>query len=234
VPSAALRDGWWAINDSGHTAELHALDRRGRLVASVPVAGSSNGDWEDLARVGPELYIADIGDNNHERDDLVVYRVREPVIAARTTRKAVAFPFRYPDGRHDGEGIVVNPANGTIYVLTKGDETRVYRFPRPLEPGRPVVLQRIRAAEVVARLIQVTGAAASPDGTRIAIRTYSEAYELRRRKGRSFESAFTGAVEYVPLPIERQGESITYTLGGAALVTTSEQPPAPIWRLARR
>ena len=35
------------------------------------------------------------------------------------------------------------------------------------------------------------------------------------------------------LPLERQGESIAYTSDGKALVTTSEQIPAPLWRLRR-
>ena len=49
--------------------------------------------------------------------------------------------------------------------------------------------------------------------------------------GSSFASLFAAPFEHVVLPLERQGESIAYTGDGKALVTTSEQIPAPLWRL---
>ncbi len=239
VASHSLPGGWWAVNDSGNAPQLHAVGARGRLVASVTVKGATNRDWEDLAagpapRGGRALYIADIGDNDRVRDDLVVYRVPEPRPNARATAKAEAFPFRYPDGRHDAEALAVDSRSGTISIITKEFQARVYRFPRPLRPGRRVVLERVRGggAAQIAPLAFVTGATVSPGGTRIAVRTYLEALELERGRGRPFDTRFSG-VERVRLPLERQGEVIAYTRDGLALVTTSEQTPAPIWRLTR-
>ena len=54
------------------------------------------------------------------------------------------------------------------------------------------------------------------------------------RKGSSFASIFTAPFEHVLLPLQRQGESIAYTADGRALVVTSEQIPAPLWRLTGR
>ncbi|HJU46700.1 MAG TPA: hypothetical protein VJ689_01100 [Gaiellaceae bacterium] len=240
VASRTLRGGWWVVNDSGNTPQLHAVDARGRLRASVTVAGAQNRDWEDLA-AGPlpggrrGLYIADIGDNDLVRDDLVVYRVREPGVDARTTARAEAFPFRYPDGHHDAEALAVDPRpNGRISIVTKGVRAGVYRFPLLLRAGRRVVLQRLRGrvAEIES-LALVTGAAVAPDGSRFAIRTYLEAFEFASGRKGLFEAGFV-PVERLLLPLERQGESIAYTPDGQALVTTSEQPPAPLWRLPRR
>jgi hypothetical protein len=227
---------WWAVNDSGNPPLLHAVDRQGRLVASIRVTGATNRDWEDLGaapdgRGGRALFIADIGDNSRERDDLVVYRVREPRLDARATARAGVLPFRYPDGRFDAESIAVDPESGRIYVLTKGATTRVYRFPLPLRPGRRVTLERV--ATVLGLLPLATGAAVSPDGRRLTVRTYLDAYEQRRPRGAPFERLFALRPERVRLAGERQGEAIAYTQDGSALVTTSEQLPAPIWRYGR-
>jgi hypothetical protein len=239
VASRAHPGGFWAVNDSGNTPDVLAIDAQGRLVASVRVRGAVNRDWEDIgAGPGPggrrALFVADIGDNGRVRDDLVVYRVPEPGRRATVTARAQALPFRYPDGRHDAEAIAVDPSNGRIYVLTKGLQTRIYAFPLPQRPGRRLTLTRQtgRAAAFLATVPAVTGAAVSPDGTRLAVRTYLGAYELRRRPGSSFESTLAARPEPVLLAPERQGESIAYSADGRALVTSSEQLPAPVWRVA--
>jgi len=244
TPATAVPGGWWAVNDSGNTPELHLVDAKGKLLASVRVRGTVNNDWEELAS-GPgrngrrTLYVGDIGDNEHVRDDVAIYRVAEPSRRARSVA-ATALPFRYPDGRHDAEALFVDPASGRIYVVTKSrepvlDPARIYRFPLPLRPGRRVTLEQVkgRLARSIAPVPLVTGAALSPDGTRLAIRTYLQAWEWRRRPGSAFAAIFAAAPEHVSLALESQGESIAYTPDGKALVTTSENPPAPIWRLER-
>jgi hypothetical protein len=236
VAARTLPGAWWVLNDSGHPPELYTLDARGRLLATVVVVGATNVDWEDLA-AGPNgsLYIADTGDNDRVRDDLALYRVPEPAPGVRAVARPTRLPFRYPDGRHDAEAVFADPATGRPYVVTKGGVCVVYRFPLPLRPGREVTLQRVRGrgARQIEALANVTGAAVSPDGTRVAIRTYLEAYELRRAAGEPFEALFDHRAERVRLPLERQGEAIAYSRDGRSLVTTSEQLPAPIWRLAR-
>ncbi len=234
--------GWWAVNDSGNTPDLHLIAAGGRLLSTVHVRGASNRDWEDLASApgrsgGRDLYVGDIGDNDHVRDDLVVYRVREPARKAHTAT-ATAFPFRYPDGRHNAEALFVDPATSRIYVITKSEQpvsepTGLYRFPLPLRPGSRVTLERMGGpfAKLIAPVPLVTGAALSPDGTRLAVRTYLEAWEWHRTRGSAFESLFGARHESVRLALERQGESIAYASSGRALVTTSEQLPAPLWRL---
>jgi hypothetical protein len=245
TPATAVRGGWWAINDSGHTAELHLVGARGRLLASVRVRGAENVDWEELAS-GPgkagrrTLYVGDIGDNESVRRDLAIYRVAEPARTARTVA-ATRLPFRYPDGPQDAEALFVDPGSGRLYVVTKSrnppvEPCRVYRFPLPYRPGTRVTLERVggRLARLLEPLALVTGAAASPDGTRLAIRTYLQAWEWRRRPGTPFEALFRAPPQQVRIAFESQGEAVAYTLDGRSLVTTSENPPAPIWLLRGR
>jgi hypothetical protein len=150
-------------------------------------------------------------------------------------------PFRYPDGRHDAEALFVDPTTSRIYLVTKtdplsGERCALYRFPLPLRPGRRVTLERVggRFGRLIAPVPFVTGAALSPDGARLAIRTYTDALEWRRRPGAPFERILGATPEPVELAAEPQGEAIAYALSGEALVTTSEQLPAPLWRLQRR
>jgi len=244
TPSRTAAGVWWVHNDSGDQARLYAITTSGKLLGTFEVAGAQNRDWEDIAsgpgRDGsPALYIADTGDNNLSRDDLVVYRVKEPNlsqgVADRATEPAEAFPFRYPDGRHDAEALIADPKSGHIYIVTKTRTTPcgVYRFPMPLRSGQQVVLEKVKgtATSEISQMRLITGAATSPDGSRVVIRTYFAAIELRRAAGRPFEDVFNAEPLLVKMPVERQGEAIAYSPDGKSLVTTSEKLPAPIYRM---
>lgn len=236
---------WWVHNDSGGGPRLYAINSAGELRATFTVTGARNRDWEDMASGPggdgtPALYIGDIGDNLSTREELIVYRVREPKVqagvAAGATEAAEAFPFRYPDGQHDAEAMLVDPRSGRIYIITKARMSRcgVYRFPLPLRRGERVTLQAV-AGETTGRIAEwrlVTGASAAPDGSRVVVRTYFSAFELARARGGAFESVFDSEPAPVKIPLERQGEAIAYARDGESIVTTSERLPAPIYRMA--
>ncbi len=238
---------WWVHNDGGGAARIYAISSQGKLLAAFDVTGAQNRDWEDIGS-GPgrdgaaALYIADIGDNDRSRDELVIYRVKEPDLSrgikSGSTEPAEAFPFRYPDGRHNAEAIFVDPQSGRIYLITKTQrqDCGVYRFPLPLRAGWRVTLEPVKGRNIgeIARLRLVTGAATSPDGSRVVIRTYFSAVELRRAAAHTFETIFDSDLGLVHMPIERQGEAIAYTIDGKSVVTTSERLPAPIYQVRRK
>jgi hypothetical protein len=231
---------FWTHNDSGDKPVLYATDREGRALARFTVTGATARDWEDIASGpgpgGPALYIGDIGDNSRNRHDVVVYRVPEPVVdAGRTgvvgqTAPAERFPYRYPDGTHDAETLMVHPRTGQIFVVSKMEAPPVvYRFPMPLRPGQQVTLERVAALSGVTPLI--TGGDIAPDGQRAVVRDYFFAYEYRLPAGRLFGEIFRGAPARITLPQEIQGEAIAYRRDGRALLTTSEGRPTPLHEL---
>lgn len=249
APSRATKGIWWVHNDSGDQARLYALNSKGQLLARYNVKGAKNVDWEDLAsgpgsEGKPALYLADTGNNSLSRSELVIYRVSEPHLAQTApnnvligeTAAAEAFPFRYPDGKYDAEALFVEPQSGRPYLVTKkmNPPCAVYRFPLPLQPGKTVTLEKVtgQAVKAISQLALVTGATASLDGKRVAIRTYFTALELTRTGGR-FESIFSAEPLTIKIPLEPQGEAISYTADGKALVTTSERLPAPLFQLVR-
>lgn len=233
-------DLFWTHNDSGDKPILYATDRQGRALARFTVTGATARDWEDIAAGpgpnGPALYVGDIGDNSRNRHDTVVYRVPEPIVDARRigvvgqTAPAERFPFRYPDGTHDAETLMVHPRTGQIFVVSKVEVPPVvYRFPMPLQPGQPVTLERVAPLAGVTPLI--TGGDVAPDGRRAVLRDYFLAYEYRLPTGHLFSEIFRTTPTRVPLPLERQGEAIAYRRDGRALLTTSEGRPTPLHEL---
>jgi hypothetical protein len=173
---------------------------------------------------------------------VVVYRVKEPDLTREDsilqTDSAEPFQFRYPDGRHNAEALVVDPESGRIYVITKTDSSgcQVFRSPVPLKLGEPMTFEPVggEGQAVIAQWRKVTGAATAHDGSRIAVRNYFNAYELRRPAGKDFESIFSSTPVPIFLSLEQQGEAMAYTRDGKALVTTSEGIPAPINILKRK
>jgi hypothetical protein len=70
-----LPNHFWMINDSDNESKLYKMDFSGTLVDSIYIK-AENLDWEDLT-IDPSgnIYIADIGNNANDRENLVIYKV---------------------------------------------------------------------------------------------------------------------------------------------------------------
>jgi hypothetical protein len=141
----------WAHNDSGDTARFFAIDADGGRRDVFNLVGAEAIDWEDMAvGPGPEegvsyIYLADIGDNNSQRQNVVVYRLPEPTVshdspevpAQGEPAPAEGTPanpditgydtltLRYPDGAHDAETLLIDPVDGDLVIVTKNIATGV-------------------------------------------------------------------------------------------------------------
>ncbi|HVF27952.1 MAG TPA: hypothetical protein VM943_06920, partial [Pyrinomonadaceae bacterium] len=187
---------FWTHNDSGGGAFLYAFDRVGRKRGVWKVANAEARDWEDItAGPGPResqsyLYVGDIGDNFQRRETIVVYRFPEPLInsaGASSTKKtplvtetAEAIRLKYPDGKHDAEALMVHPATGDLYVVTKsaGRMSGVYKASAPLATSSITTLSRVAEIRLPSLFAgMVTGGDISPDGLRVVLCDYLGAYE---------------------------------------------------------
>ncbi|MFN3653531.1 MAG: hypothetical protein ACK47B_28465 [Armatimonadota bacterium] len=255
--SAKSDDLLFTHNDSGDGANLYAFDMQGRTLAMLRVKGAFALDWEDIARGpdesgNPSLFLADIGDNFRIRPHLTVYRIPEPAIhpsqpgRAGETAPAAAFDLRYPDGARDAEGLFVHPRTGQLFVVTKSAQgSAIFAAPVPLKPKVANTMTKLASIQFDqfgetegskrdpsgSRL--ATGADISPDGERIVIRTYTDAWEWRV-KGDDVAAAFRIRPKQVPLPALRGGEAIAYSRSGDALFVTVEGGSPPVHRLQRR
>ncbi len=243
TPSRRFPGVYWTHNDSGDEPRLYATDSAGDDLGSVLVAGAANADWEDLG-AGPCpdhrgwcLYPADIGDNRHKRDHVVVYCLAEPEPphgSGDTLRQAPlesATVLRYPDRPHDAEAIAIEPS-GRMLIITK--ELRrppsVYAAMLRTVPQQPGSVDTLRfigvlgLAPSVARLRMATGAAVSPDGRVLVVRTYSSLHFFWLR-GDSLPAPITPPTG-LPIPVvEPQGEGVAF-VGPDLLALTTERDGA--------
>ena len=237
----------WSHNDSGDGPSLYAIDMAGRLLAIVPVADAVARDWEDMASgpcpagllattprqaVSSCLYLADIGDNDQVRKELTVYVVVEPLLAAGGEKisavPAQSFRYRYPDEPNDSEAFAVSP-NGDVTIVSKGRRGTVEFFgisgasvATALASGEVLTAEHrgntgIRPDPTISRL--VTGAAMSPDGMTLAVRTYNEIFFYGAVQGGRWRDLGR------PCSLgdaEPQGEAIDY-LDTDTLLITSER-----------
>jgi len=70
-------DQVWTHNDSGCDPIIYALDTlTGNIIQSLPLAGTSNVDWEEICQDNDFIYVGDFGNNiNGNRTDLKILRV---------------------------------------------------------------------------------------------------------------------------------------------------------------
>lgn len=221
----------FTINDSGNRPEIFATDSTGRPIGRWLVPGTSNRDWEALSLgpcpAGSCFYIGDIGDNQEKQTEVVIYRVRVPAIevfrgvARKTPPNLDSAIVRYPDGAHDAEALWVGDA-GEAYIVSKGRSggVKLYRVPANAfgarQPATVALLQTLPIDPLV------TDAARSPDGRRIAIRTYNLIHFFSVIGGGRLSDSYTSCSV---ANLEPQGEGITW-LDDRRLLLTSESSRA--------
>jgi hypothetical protein len=238
---AATGGGYVTVDDGSDDAshrKIFYLDSHCAVVRTVPYPSRPR-DTEDLG-VAPDgtLWVADIGDNDSERDSIGLWRLPPGA------RSPTLFRLSYPDGAHDAETLLLTPA-GTPIVVTKTIAAGgVYVPAGPLKAGRTTPLRAVGTVALpitdtsnpfsFAGHFLITGGAVSPDGRHAVLRTYADAFEFDVTGGDVVAAITKGKpATTIPLPNEPQGESVAYTPDGTALLTVSEENggrPAEILR----
>ncbi len=234
----------WSHNDSNHENRLYAINLQGVELATFRVRDAENRDWEDIAigpcprRNGDCLYIADTGDNLHRRETVSIYVIPEPEISSsergllRDTEQIQKIDLRYEDGPQDVEAIAVGP-RGEILLVTKGRMTPIHTYviSRLQLLAGPETIARSKIDPGIKRLRMldrwVTGAAMSPSGKRVVLRTYTELFFYAYDEGGSLmpqgNPCFIGASE-------PQGEGVDFLDESTVILTSETLPgrPGPI------
>lgn len=220
-------DTFYTHGDNGDPASLFVFGADGSYRGEQLVRNVSNTDWEDLANGpcldedGDCLWIADIGDNDQDRESITIHIVPESLDGA---VDAVTCSLVYPEAKaHNAETLLVWP-DGSFRIVTKaGDgEATVFRGESARCGEAPQVLVEETHLEFDA---EVTGGAVSEDGETVIIRTYTAAWMWQ---GCTLD--WSQAPTEVDLGSEPQGESVSFTDDGG-LITTSEGVPLRARRL---
>ncbi|MFC0036989.1 hypothetical protein [Actinomadura rayongensis] len=215
-------------NDSGGQPVIYALGPDGRTRATLRLAGATARDWEAMAtgrdeRGRPCVFVADIGDNlGGAWPYVTVYRIPEPAELRSQTVRATAFRFKYEDGPRNAETMMIDPRTNRLYIASKLFGASLYAAPPKLRTRGFNTLRKVGGAPAIA-----TDGAFAPDGRSFVIRTYFGArlYTMKPdgKPGKSLGS--------LALPAQKQGESITYTRDGTAVLVGSEGSDQPVYRV---
>jgi len=239
IAASRLTPGvFWTHNDSGDQPRLYAFNAKGEDLAVITVEGAISRDWEDMAsftRGGKAfLVVADIGDNDSERDFCTLYLIPEPRLdpakhGVRGKVRAEALDFRYEDGPHDCEAVAVDPTSKTIFLITKAlaGKCRAYAIENPKSGPALLVAKAVATPKVPI----VTAMDVSPDGLRAIVLTYGNAFEYTRGPDEKWAAAFAREPRAVSMPPRRQGEAICYGPDGKTLYLTSEGAPCPLFEV---
>lgn len=246
-------DVFWTHNDSGDDAFIFAFNGKGEKLGTWKVAGAKAFDWEDIAQIKDAngeclLYIGDIGNNTRSRGEFTIYRVREPKISPEnksSTKKnplatdaSEAIKFEYPGARRDAETLMVHPASGDVYILSKSmsGASAVYKLKSNFDLSKTNKLEKL--ADFTVPAIPngfLTGGDISPDGRRVVICDYFNAYELGLPDAaKNFDEIWTQTPSTIELGPREQGESVAYSADGKSIFAGSENKKSPLIEVKRK
>jgi hypothetical protein len=212
VESSGLvaRDGLVVtVNDSGDGNRVFTVDPDTGDTVGVTTWQGEARDIEALAPAGEgHVYVGDIGDNTASRDSVEVARV--PFGRGDRDVRATTYELTWPDGAHDAEALLVDPATGRLHVVAKEFIGRLYAAPAQLDPDGPNVLEPVDEVLGI-----VTDGAFLADGTHVVLRNYTQA------------AVYTwpdlDRVAIVDLPAQQQGEGIAVSEDGEVLISSEGQ-----------
>ncbi|WP_320064597.1 hypothetical protein [Micromonospora sp. RTGN7] len=235
----ATKSNYIVINDGTEVESrkrVFFLDTKCEVTKEpVRYSGSGPFDTEDLALSpdGKTLWIADTGDNVTSRERRERVALWSMPIAG--TKRPVLHRLSYPEGKpHDAEALLIGN-DGKPLIITKvaSGKAEIFRPVGALKSGdtSPVPMEKVGEiglpkTDTETRLgvlgrTAITGAARSPDGARVVLRTYADAFEFDVPNGDVLAALTAGTPRVTPLA-DPFGEAIAYTPDGKSFLTVSD------------
>ncbi len=203
-------------NDSSGGPRIYAIDEHTcKTKATFTIRGAKARDFEAIAsgrdaKGRPIIWLGDIGDNRDSWPYVEVLKIREPHTLASQSLTASTYRVTYPDIPHNAETLLANPNSSQVWIVTKQlAHGSLYALPNPLKKNNRAVQLRTEGG-------LITDGAVSPLGDRYVLRTYFDA------------TVFSGLpagkeLKTFDLPAQVQGEAVTWTADGKALLIASER-----------
>ncbi|MFF9203740.1 WD40 repeat domain-containing protein [Streptomyces sp. NPDC014986] len=223
LAASRLHSGvYWTHNDSDDGPYLYAVDgATGETVARLTLTGVGTPRDVEAIAVGPgnRIFVGDIGDNLGGSWPYVwIYELPEPEELRDATVRATQYVVKYSDGPRDAESLVVHPRTGRVYLIDKKEEGgHLYEGPARLSASGSNVFRPVAPVELWA-----TDAALSPDGRQLAVRGYFGGVHYDWNGGKPERK------ERLSVPLQGQGESVTYSADGSRLMYGSEGAESPV------
>jgi hypothetical protein len=257
IQASHAREGDFFVHEDSGEPVLYAIDETGADLGTIAIVPAKNRDWEDITSVPVAgerwLVIGDIGDNMAKRESIRLYFVEEPRTGKfnRYSGEQIlkhALSLTYPDGPRDCESLAYDPVTEQILLLSKrdnpprlyavalatalsGDQTELKFLGSMAKLRPPASRDRFQFGGRTDFISQPTGIDISADGTEMVIITYRSLYRYRRDPGEDWLSALQKSPQEVVGPPAVQNEAVSYSIDGRAIYVTSENLPAPVYRV---
>lgn len=222
VVSAEHDDLAYTVNDAGNDPIVFAIKiSTGDVVGTTLVSGGDVEDSESIAIDGDgTMWLADLGDNDEERDDTALYAFPEPGPGEHSV-DAKRYPVTYDGGAVDIEAFLVHPRNGKKFLVSKEKKQQgtLYSLPAKLKPGGN------RATDTGRPMPEDTSDGAfSIDGSQALIRTRESVFVYDPKTWKQ--------VDQISVPKVEQGETIAMEPDGTSFLIGSEGKNSPLIRVA--
>ncbi|WP_299433981.1 hypothetical protein [uncultured Maribacter sp.] len=223
----------WFIEDSGNNDKIYKVNFDGKIVKTLEVKGVKNKDWEDLTKDDKgNVYIADTGNNENKRKDLVIYKIPNPEIEKGGKIDAEAIHFYYPEQEkfppkknhlfYDAEAIFYY--NNFLYLITKNrshpfnGEAFVYKIPSIAGNHKAQLIDTLNFCDDW-NTCQITSADIAPDGSKLILLSYGKLFIITDFKDANFSK---GKIESIDLESTNQLESVCF-LNQSTLLLSDEK-----------
>lgn len=213
------QDTLWMTNDSGGGPALYALDTTDCSIrATLTLLDTPARDHEALA-IGRDaegrdvIWVGDVGDNRDSWPYARIHKVVEPARLVDADVPVTTYRFTYPEGPVNAEALMADPKSERLWVISKEDGVGgVFALPSPMSDSQTPM----QAEQVGTARSQVTDAAMAPGGKRFVVRDYLSAEVFTGKPPGQAEARFG-------LPLQPQGEAVTWTPDGKGLIVASER-----------
>ena len=236
---------FFTLNDSGEAALYEIDTATGNIARTVAVHNALNVDWEAMTADETHVYIADVGNNSGDRDDLKIYKVPKNALLTNASVDAEVIHLSYADQTvfeyderttpYDAEALIA--FDGMLYIFTKNwadYTTNVYSV--PTAPGSHSVIPLDYNEKKLD--VMVTDAAYDAASDSVALVGYTNPYDssvsfksmvfiLKNFDGNSFFSGDINAYTVTDSLFRGQIESVAFN-SSKELYLTSESTSKPI------
>lgn len=210
---------FWTLNDGGGKAEIYEINKKGKLLKTLPIPNTKNQDWEEITRDEKgNLFIGDFGNNDNTRKDLVIYKFPEnqpdklEKIHFHYADQKV-FPPKNNDLNFDCEAFFALGDSLYLFSKNRGDKSvKLYVIPSragdyALVPQGKIFLKTM-----------VTGAAISPNKKIFALLTYGKVFLFYiDNQGVSFKKPML-CIKFA----HKQTEGITFLTDETMMISNEE------------
>ncbi len=205
-------------NDSGWPNEIYVVDTvSGEISVTILLPGADSIDYEDMAESDDYIFVADVGNNFGNRDDLCIYRIEKSelvffadVINVPTQKISFEYEGQYMKSNSkthnfDCEAMIFH--DDSLYLFTKNRidlKTNMYVIPNTIGHHTARFVASFNANGLI------TGADISSDGSKLILIGYNKSADVFLWIFTNFHGSdfFAGDYQYVNLgPFNHVGQA---------------------------